>query len=78
MYIKVKVTASAKKETIKKVSVNRFMISVKEPAERNLANTRIREIISGIFEINIKAVRIISGHQNANKILSINLPEDSV
>ena len=78
MYIKVKVIASSKKEIIKNVSPNRYIISVKEPRERNLANTRVREIISSLYEINIKAVRIISGHQSASKIFSINKIEDSV
>ena len=74
MFIKVKVQAGSKKEKIEKKKENSYVISVKEPAERNLANTRIKEIIASIYEINIKAVRIISGHQSPSKILSINLP----
>ena len=78
MYIKVKVEAGVKKEKIEKKSENKFSISVKEPAERNLANTRIREIIASIYEINIKSVRIISGHQNPSKILSVNIDSSLV
>lgn len=78
MYIKVKVTASSKKEKIEKSGDNRYLISVKEPAERNLANTRICEIIASIYGLNIKAVRIISGHQSPSKILSLNIPEDGL
>lgn len=73
MYIKIKVQAGMKKEKIEKKKENSFVISVKEPVERNLANTRIREIIASIYGINIKSVRIISGHQSPSKILSINL-----
>ena len=73
MFIKVKVQAGMNKEKIEKKKENSYLISVKEPAERNLANTRIKEIIASIYEINIKAVRIISGHQSPSKILSINL-----
>jgi uncharacterized protein YggU (UPF0235/DUF167 family) len=76
MYIKVKVQAGAKKEKIEKKKENSFIISVKEPAERNLANTRIKEIIASIYAINVKSVRIISGHQAPSKILSINIPEN--
>ena len=72
MYIKVKVIAGSKKEKTIKNSPDRFEIWVKEPAERNLANTRVLEIVAGIFEINIKSIRIISGHQSPSKILSIN------
>ena len=72
MYIKVKVIAGSKKEKITKKSPDRFEIWVKEPAERNLANTRVLQIIADIFEINVKSIRIISGHQSPSKILSIN------
>lgn len=75
MYIKVKVIPESKKEKIEKRKENSFVISVKEPAERNLANTRVREIVASVYEINIKSVRIISGHQNPNKILSVNIPD---
>ena len=78
MYIKVKVLAGAKKEEIEKKKDNSFVISVKEPAERNLANTRIKEIIAVIYAINTKSVRIISGHQSPNKILSVNIPSNLV
>lgn len=73
MYIKVKVEAGSKKEKIEEKSENNFLIKVKEPAERNLANTRIREIIASIYAINVKSVRIISGHTSPSKILSINI-----
>lgn len=75
MFIKVKVTAGSKKEKVERKTENRFIISVREPAERNLANIRVCEIIASIFKINIKAVRIISGHQSPSKILSLNIPD---
>lgn len=73
MYVKVNVIASSKKEKIEKKGDNRYALSVKEPAERNLANKRVCEIIASIYEINPKAVRIISGHQSPSKILSVNI-----
>lgn len=78
MYIKVKVQAGAKKEKIEKKNEDSFIISVKEPAERNLANTRIRSIIAFIYKVNIRLVRIVSGHQSPSKILSINIPKNLV
>ncbi len=73
MYIKVKVNVGANKEKIENKSLDRYIISVKEPRERNLANTRIREIIAQIYKVNLNSVRIISGHQGQSKILSINI-----
>lgn len=78
MYVKVNVIVYAKKEKIEKKGENRYLISVKEPAERNLANRRICEIVASIYEINPKAVRIISGYQSPSKIISINIPESLV
>jgi len=76
MYIKIKVKAGSKREIVTKKSEDNYIISVKEPAERNLANNRIREILASMFNISAKSVRIISGHQNPSKIVSINFPEN--
>jgi uncharacterized protein YggU (UPF0235/DUF167 family) len=73
MFIKVKVTAGSRKEKIEKKSDDHFIVSVKEPAERNLANNRVCEIIAMNFNVNRKAVKIINGHQSSSKILSINI-----
>ena len=73
MYIKVKVTPSSKKEKIEKINDNTFSISVKEPAERNLANNRVIDLIARHFNINPKKVRMISGHHNRNKMLSVDI-----
>lgn len=71
MYIKVRVIAGAKKESIEEVSAGYLKISVKEPAERNLANRRIVELVAAHYKIPPKQARIISGHTSPSKILSI-------
>ena len=71
MYIKVKVTAGAKKEKIARKGKDVFVISVKEKAERNMANIRVRELIAYQLGVLLPAVRIISGHTSPSKILSI-------
>jgi len=76
MYIKIKVKAGSKREIVTKKSEDNYIISVKEPTERNLANNRIREILGDLFSISAKNVRIVSGHQNPSKIVSINFPEN--
>ena len=78
MFVKVKVQAGAKREVITKKSKDSYIISVREKAERNLANKRICEIIASLFSVSIKNVRIINGHQSPTKMLSINLPENLV
>ena len=73
MYIKVKVNAGGKKEKIVKKSDNTYEMVVKEPAERNLANKRIRQILSDEYDVTIGNVRIITGHHSQSKIFDIAL-----
>ncbi len=71
MYIKVKAIVGAKKEKIIKKSEDRFEISVKEPAERNLANKKILELVRDYFKVYNGNIKIVSGHRSPSKIISI-------
>ena len=54
MYVKVKVTPGSKKELFTKISDDHFEASVKEKAERNMANDRVRELVALHFGIPTK------------------------
>jgi len=69
MYIRVRVIANSKKEIVEKISENQFRISVKEKAEQNKANQRIIEILHSIYPNFI--IRIVNGHHNPIKLVSI-------
>lgn len=69
MYIKVKIIAGARKESIEKISEDHYNISVIEKAENNRANKRLLEIIKKEHPNSI--IKIISGHHSPSKILSI-------
>lgn len=71
MYIKVRVAAGVKKESFVKKTEDSFLVSVKEPAEQNRANTRVVELVAEHFEVSPKQIRIISGHHSPSKILSL-------
>ncbi len=71
MYIRVVVYPKSKREMIKEVGENRFEIFVKVPAEQNLANRRVGELIASKYGVTEKQVRIISGHHSSRKILSV-------
>lgn len=71
MYIKVKVLSGARKESIEKVRDNEYRISVKEPAERNMANKRVIELLSIEFGVQEGVVRLINGHHSPSKLFSI-------
>lgn len=71
MYIKVTVTPKAKKAMLEEVSADHFKVSVKEPAERNLANRAVVLSIARHFKVPQGKVRIVSGHHSHSKILSL-------
>jgi uncharacterized protein (TIGR00251 family) len=71
MYIKVKVITEARKEKIVKKTKDHFDIWVKEPAERNLANKRIIELVRDYFKVYNGEVKIVSGHHSPSKIISL-------
>ncbi|MFA4975739.1 MAG: DUF167 domain-containing protein [Candidatus Paceibacterota bacterium] len=73
MYIRVKVFSSAKKEVLKKINNDHFEISVKEKAERNLANDRIIELLSIYYNISKNKIRIVNGHHSPTKLLFIDM-----
>ena len=70
-YIHVKVTAGVKKESFLQKSDDHFEISVREEAERNMANTRVLEILAERLEIPRNKVRIVNGHHSPSKLLVI-------
>ncbi|OGI65501.1 hypothetical protein A3A95_03150 [Candidatus Nomurabacteria bacterium RIFCSPLOWO2_01_FULL_39_18] len=70
-YIHVKVTAGAGKESFAKKSDDHFELSVKEKAERNMANTRVLELVAKYFKVSISKVRIVNGHHHPSKLLVV-------
>jgi uncharacterized protein YggU (UPF0235/DUF167 family) len=71
MYIHVKVKTSARQESLKQKTEDHFEISVKEKAERNMANKRVLELIAEHFAIPVNKVRIVNGHKHPSKLLII-------
>jgi uncharacterized protein YggU (UPF0235/DUF167 family) len=76
MYIHVKVVAGAKAEKVEAIDETHLAVWVREPAERNLANNRIIELVRERFPAAGK-IRIVSGHHSPSKLLSVELPDDA-
>jgi len=70
-YIHVKVTAGAGKESLKQKSEDHFEISVREKAERNMANARVLELVAEHFKVPKNKVRIVNGHRSPSKLLVV-------
>lgn len=71
MYIRVHAVPSAKKEKIIRDSATTFTIAVKEPAERNCANKRIREIVAMECGVSPQQVTMLTGHRSCSKMYSV-------
>ena len=70
-YIKVIVTTGAKKESMVAKSADHFEISVKEKAEKNMANKKAMELLANYFKLSEKKIRIINGHHHPHKLLVV-------
>jgi len=70
MYIKVHVFPGSKREKIIEKG-ELYELHVKEKAEMNRANKRVREIIAERFSVQEGGVRMLSGHRSPKKLFSI-------
>jgi uncharacterized protein YggU (UPF0235/DUF167 family) len=73
MYVRVVVTPGAKREKVSKLKDTEFHIAVREPAERNMANARIRELIAEEFGVSVTKVRLLTGHRSRAKIVDVDV-----
>ena len=71
MYVKARVTAGAKREEFSQESETHFSIAVREKAERNEANARVRELVALHFGVPAGKVRIVNGHQSPSKLIDV-------
>ena len=70
MYLKVFVTPGAKRESVEEKG-DALLICVREPAQANHANERVRELVAARLKVPVERVRIFSGHHTRGKMLSI-------
>ena len=70
-YVHVKVIAGAGRESFKQKSKDHFEISVKEKAERNLANDRVIELLAKHYNLPKGKIRIVNGHHSPTKLLIV-------
>lgn len=75
MYVTVFVTPSSKRASLEVASRDELYITVREPAERNMANIAVREAVAEHFSLPVARVRIISGHRARKKVLSLDIPD---
>lgn len=69
MYIHVKTYAGQRKEEVKRLNEDHLEVRVREPAQNNLANGRVIEIIKNLYPGAL--ARLINGHQSPSKLFSV-------
>jgi len=69
--VRVKVRAGARKESFVAKTPTSFEIAVKEPAEENRANDRVRALLARHFKTGVPKIRFVSGQRSPNKRFSI-------
>lgn len=71
MEIRVKVTPNARRETLVEGKDGRLIITLREPREEGRANARLVAVVAQHFSVPENRVRIMRGHQQSAKVLSI-------
>ncbi|HYE23184.1 MAG TPA: DUF167 domain-containing protein [Candidatus Paceibacterota bacterium] len=71
MYIRTFVTADARRDHLERKKDGTLAVIVKAPPAGNQANKRVIELIAREFSVDPKHVRVISGHHNRSKMISI-------
>ncbi|MEK7134014.1 MAG: DUF167 family protein [Patescibacteria group bacterium] len=69
--LKVSVQAGARRESVALKDKNSFIVGVREKAERNAANERVRFLIARYFHVPASSVRIRTGHHSKNKKITV-------
>lgn len=71
MYVHVKVTVGARGENVVETKPGYFEVSVREKAERNLANKKVLDLVAEHFQVPVHNVRIVNGHRHPSKLLVV-------
>lgn len=73
MKISVKAKPNSHEEKVEQISEGEFVVSVKEPPVKGMANNAIIRVLAGHFGVSKFQVRITSGWTSRQKIVEINL-----
>lgn len=71
--VRVKITPGASKEMVNEIGEYALEIFVKEPAQKNMANKRVCELVARHYGALSGAARIESGHRSRNKTIRITI-----
>lgn len=70
MLVKVRVIPDSRREKVDKTSSG-LIVTVREEAQGNQANDRVRAIVAREHRVPLSAVRLMKGHRSPSKIFAI-------
>lgn len=65
------VKPKSKKEQVKKIEENHYIVSVKEPPVKGKANKAIIKALANFFDVSQSKIHIIHGEKSKQKIIEI-------
>jgi len=71
MKILVKAKPLSKEEFIEKIDESNFVVSVKEPPVKGLANQAIIRALANYFKVSTSNIKLVSGFSSRHKIFEI-------
>ena len=71
MKIFVKAKPNSKEEKVEKTNESNFIVSVKEPPVKGMANQAIKNALAIYFKTSSSSIKIVSGWGARNKIIEI-------
>jgi uncharacterized protein YggU (UPF0235/DUF167 family) len=71
MLIHIKIHPESKEDSVEMKSEYSLIVKVREKAEKNAANIKMRSLLAGHFAVDLGKVKIITGHHAPSKIIEI-------
>lgn len=72
-YIKLRVKADAKKNTIKQKAIDTFIVEVREPARDGRANRAVLTMVAKTLGLESGKLHLIKGAHSASKIIEVKI-----
>lgn len=71
MKVQVRVTPKARQERFEMTGECEFTASIKEPPERNEANTRVQRLVARHYNVPLTSVRFLTGMRAKKKVFEV-------
>lgn len=71
MKISVRVTPKARRERFELTGEHAFVAAVREPAERNEANSRVQRLVAAHYNVPVTSVRFLTGVRAKKKVFEV-------